>query len=330
MLRTARSHPSLKTLVASRSIWLSRMCGRCLLAWFGYTSTEFVIETSKARICWSRRMGRLSLQTLESLESCRMWLNPPRSWVHHTGWLQRSSRCLPSPRPRVNANLGQSHHLSQLHDGLSLPLFTCPNRQHLCLPYHSQTLAPRACSELMSHIPLPNCMTHLSSFADSPAPRIADIWSLGCTIIELINGEPPHYDLAPISALYRIVQVCSTYLDQYLQWAINLTSHTAYPQDPRPPFPKDISPLLVDFLSRCFTRDPDKRATAAQLRKVRCGAGFTASFSSTAILNQLTFRFRTLSMIGCVSSPDHSRILEAIRAPLLNVSHSSQFDNFKQ
>eukprot|EP00966_Prymnesium_polylepis_P022995 528969-Prymnesium_polylepis.1 len=71
----------------------------------------------------------------------------------------------------------------------------------------------------------------------------SDIWSLGCTIIELINGEPPHYDLAPISALYRIVQ------------------------DASPPLPRGISPLLVDFLSRCFVRDPDKRATASQLRQ---------------------------------------------------------------
>lgn len=33
-----------------------------------------------------------------------------------------------------------------------------------------------------------------------------DIWSLGCTIIELISGSPPYFDLAPLAALYKVVK----------------------------------------------------------------------------------------------------------------------------
>jgi serine/threonine protein kinase len=33
-----------------------------------------------------------------------------------------------------------------------------------------------------------------------------DIWSLGCTIIELVSGSPPYFDLAPLAALYKVVK----------------------------------------------------------------------------------------------------------------------------
>ena len=36
-----------------------------------------------------------------------------------------------------------------------------------------------------------------------------DIWSVGCIVIELLTGKPPYYDLAPMAALFRIVQVTS-------------------------------------------------------------------------------------------------------------------------
>ncbi|RZS08642.1 hypothetical protein BHM03_00039645 [Ensete ventricosum] len=36
----------------------------------------------------------------------------------------------------------------------------------------------------------------------------SDIWSVGCTVIELLTCVPPYYDLQPMPALYRIVQCC--------------------------------------------------------------------------------------------------------------------------
>ena len=38
---------------------------------------------------------------------------------------------------------------------------------------------------------------------DVPATA-SDVWSVGCTAIELLTGEPPYFELAPITALYKI------------------------------------------------------------------------------------------------------------------------------
>ncbi|TPX55969.1 hypothetical protein PhCBS80983_g04896 [Powellomyces hirtus] len=74
------------------------------------------------------------------------------------------------------------------------------------------------------------------------ASTASDIWSLGCTVIEMITGKPPYLDLKnPMTALFRIVE------------------------DESPPLPADISPELRDFFSLCFQRDVSKRATARDL-----------------------------------------------------------------
>ncbi|ORX44915.1 Pkinase-domain-containing protein [Hesseltinella vesiculosa] len=70
----------------------------------------------------------------------------------------------------------------------------------------------------------------------------SDIWSLGCTLIELVTGKPPYSDLVQMSAMFRIVE------DKY------------------PPLPKLITEEMQSFLLCCFQKNPDERPTATQLK----------------------------------------------------------------
>lgn len=68
-----------------------------------------------------------------------------------------------------------------------------------------------------------------------------DIWSVGCTVIELLTGSPPYFDLEPVSALFRIVT------------------------DDMPPLPFNITSEAHDFLVSCFQRDVGLRSSAKTL-----------------------------------------------------------------
>eukprot|EP01103_Thecamoeba_quadrilineata_P019148 TRINITY_DN7637_c0_g1_i1.p1 TRINITY_DN7637_c0_g1~~TRINITY_DN7637_c0_g1_i1.p1 ORF type:complete len:453 (-),score=97.92 TRINITY_DN7637_c0_g1_i1:9-1367(-) len=74
----------------------------------------------------------------------------------------------------------------------------------------------------------------------------ADIWSVGCTVIEMLTGRPPWADQYPdqVSALYLIAS-----------------------SNQIPPFPPVVSPYAKRFLSRCLTRDMKKRPSASDLLK---------------------------------------------------------------
>ncbi|XP_043689371.1 mitogen-activated protein kinase kinase kinase 18-like [Telopea speciosissima] len=73
----------------------------------------------------------------------------------------------------------------------------------------------------------------------------ADVWALGCTVIEMATGRPPWSDVAdPVSALHRI----------------------AFSSD-LPDFPSLLSEEAKEFLSKCLNRDPNERSTVQELLK---------------------------------------------------------------
>lgn len=72
----------------------------------------------------------------------------------------------------------------------------------------------------------------------------ADIWSLGITVIELAEGDPPHAQMHPMRAIFLI------------------------PSRPSPTLrhPESVSRDMNDFLAQCLEKDPTERPSATSLR----------------------------------------------------------------
>lgn len=78
---------------------------------------------------------------------------------------------------------------------------------------------------------------------DAPYDYKADIWSLGITLIELAQIEPPHHELNPMRVLLKIAKSEPPTLDQPDKW----------------------SQEFKDFLKKALDKNPETRPTAAQL-----------------------------------------------------------------
>lgn len=71
-----------------------------------------------------------------------------------------------------------------------------------------------------------------------------DIWSLGITVIEMVEGAPPYIDLDVVDAMNAIIKSTSP---------------------PSLLAPYDSSPELLDFLNRCLQLNPDHRWSTNRL-----------------------------------------------------------------
>uniref|UniRef100_A0A8D0B0C0 non-specific serine/threonine protein kinase n=1 Tax=Salvator merianae TaxID=96440 RepID=A0A8D0B0C0_SALMN len=78
---------------------------------------------------------------------------------------------------------------------------------------------------------------------DTPYDYKADIWSLGITLIEMAQIEPPHHELNPMRVLLKI----------------------AKSDPPTLNYPSKWSPEFSDFLKIALDKNPETRPSAAQL-----------------------------------------------------------------
>lgn len=111
-----------------------------------------------------------------------------------------------------------------------------------------------------------------------PYTRKADIWSLGCLIVEMLTGEHPFPTLNQMQAIFKIGSSAS------------------------PTIPDDISDNAKDFLRQTFETDHAARPSAAVLERSAFIAQLAAETNSSTQANKDTLKGAVASTEDVTSS----------------------------
>ena len=71
----------------------------------------------------------------------------------------------------------------------------------------------------------------------------ADIWSLGITLIEMAEGQPPHYNVHPMRAIFKIPMTAAPVFKKPNNWSSD----------------------MINFLSCCLQKSTDERSSSTSL-----------------------------------------------------------------
>ncbi|KAJ7946316.1 Protein kinase-like [Quillaja saponaria] len=132
----------------------------------------------------------------------------------------------------------------------------------------------------------------------------ADVWALGCTVVEMVTGQAPWPDVAdPVSTLYRI----------------GFSGEV-------PKIPSFMSKQGKDFLSKCLIKNPDERWSVGELLK--------HGFLEESKLLMKEINGSKSDTPTCVLDQDiwdsMEEYLETIQNPTHNCSSNSPMDRIQQ
>ncbi|XP_035383528.1 serine/threonine-protein kinase 10 [Electrophorus electricus] len=115
---------------------------------------------------------------------------------------------------------------------------------------------------------------------DTPYDYKADIWSLGITLIELAQIEPPHHELNPMRVLLKVAKSEPPTLDEPSKWSND----------------------FKDFLRKALDKNPETRPTGAQLLE----HPFVNSVTSNRPVRELVAEAKAEVMDEAEDDPDEA------------------------